>query len=228
MYFVSLVMRRSQTIVYVARNIHTDKAYIGWCTDFKERKARHLREAAKGTRTRFYNAIRKYGPEAFEWSILFDSLPNYEECKKMERRLIALFNTYHDGYNATQGGDGGFTGINSGVFKKGIKPWCTGKKLTPDHIENLRKSHRGLTQSKDQISKRVLKLVGLKKSDAAKQKIREKLNKKTIQMSMSGEFIASYPSVNDAFITTGINNIASVCRGVVNSAGGFKWKYHER
>jgi group I intron endonuclease len=220
-------MRRNQRIVYCARNVNNDKCYIGWCTDFKDRKARHLREAEKGTKTRFYEAIRKYGKDAFEWTVLFDNLASYDSCKIMEKRLIALFDTYNNGYNATIGGDGGFTGHNSGMFKRGLKPWNTGIKATPDHIEKLRISHRGKKQNQEQIDKRVKSIKALKRkvSEEHKDAIRKSLQKRTMQLSIDGSLIAEYPSVNDAFAATGINNIAATCRGVFEKAGGFKWRY---
>lgn len=39
--------RRNEKLVYKVTNTITGKSYIGWCTDFKERKARHIREAKK-------------------------------------------------------------------------------------------------------------------------------------------------------------------------------------
>lgn len=192
-------MRRNQKLVYCARNIHSNKCYIGWATSLTERKARHIRSAETGSKTRFHNAIRKHGANSFEWSILFDNLNSYDDCKVMERRMIALFDTYNKGYNSTLGGDGGFTGLNSGNFKKGFKPWNTGKKLAADYVLKLKNADRSESY------------------------------KPVIQSDLSGNIIQQFDSVKKASESTGINacNIAATCRGAENrtQSGGFKWKY---
>lgn len=101
--------RRRDKIVYKVVNKINKKIYIGWCIDFKERKARHLNEVKKGTKSHFYNAIRKYGKHNFIWSIEFSNLKSHAECKKIEIELIKKYNSYYNGYNSTLGGDGGNT-----------------------------------------------------------------------------------------------------------------------
>lgn len=51
--------------------------------------------------------------------------------------------------------------------------------------------------------------------------------KKVYQLSLSGKFIAEYDSPIDAEKVTGVarQNISKVCRGLRQSAGGYKWKY---
>lgn len=52
-------------------------------------------------------------------------------------------------------------------------------------------------------------------------------NKKVLQINPNGEIINEYYSVKNASDETGINegNISNCARGVVNSAGGYTWKY---
>jgi len=186
--------------------------YIGFCVDFKERKARHLKCAEKGVVTKFYNAIRKYGKDNFIWEILEKEIESFDKLKEREIYYIKLFDTYNKGYNSTLGGDGGFTGNNSGQFKKGVKPWCTGIKLSESHVYNLKKSHFGKKQSNCTINKRVSKII-----------------KPVIKLSLNNEFIQEYSSLGEAALDTGAkrNSIGCVCANKIGykSAGGFKWKF---
>ena len=51
--------------------------------------------------------------------------------------------------------------------------------------------------------------------------------KKVIMMSKDGEFIKEYNSARQAARDSGVpvQNISSCCRGKLNHAGGYKWKY---
>lgn len=216
-------MRRSNRIIYCARNIINNKSYIGWCTNFKERKARHIRSSELGSKTRFHNALRKYGSDYFEWFILFEDLNSQDDCKRMEMRMIALFDTYANGYNSTIGGDGGFTGHNSGQFKPGQKPWSTGRKL--HYIDKLKSAHSGKKQSLITIEKRALQLRGRKYSEQHCRNIGISLYKRVAQYDLDDNLLAEYQSLKEATSKTGVNNISAVCHGKLLQAGGFKWKY---
>lgn len=49
--------------------------------------------------------------------------------------------------------------------------------------------------------------------------------KPVIQRSMDGKVIAKYDSILKAEKSTGINNIGACCRGKIQHAGGFIWRY---
>lgn len=217
-------VRRQQRVVYCAYNFITDKSYIGWCIDFKERKARHIRGTELGSKTRFHNALRKYGPSAFQWFILRDNLESQEECKRVEKIMICLFDTYYNGYNSTLGGDGGFTGYNSGQFKKGHTR-NIGSKRSLETIDRLRRSHIGKIQPLEQIAKRVAKLKGRVRSLETRKKISKTLCKPVIQLTKNMQLIASFPSIKEAVKITGVNNIGATCNGRHRTAGGFVWKF---
>lgn len=55
--------------------------------------------------TAFYNAIKKYGIENFEYSIL-DCTEDKEEIDLMEQMYIQLYDTINNGYNISYGGVG--------------------------------------------------------------------------------------------------------------------------
>ena len=93
--------QQSQTgCIYIA-TVKEDKSYIGLTTNFPQRKREHLR----GDRdTVFQNAIRKYGADAIEWRILEADIP-IERLPDREELWIAFYDTYHNGYNMTEGGE---------------------------------------------------------------------------------------------------------------------------
>jgi group I intron endonuclease len=97
--------------IYQARNKITNKSYIGFTSSsLSQRKNGHKHGAfTEMSQNKFYSAIREYGWENFEWSILYQSK---EECEQndshtlnvMEDFFIQEFNSLNDGYNTTPGG----------------------------------------------------------------------------------------------------------------------------
>jgi hypothetical protein len=92
-------------IIYMATNIKNGKRYIGATKRaLKVRRSKHYSDA-KGKRRGchvFNAAIRKYGEDAFEWTII-STAENYTDLMKEEIRLIALLRPE---YNITRGGQG--------------------------------------------------------------------------------------------------------------------------
>ena len=69
-----------------------------------------------------------------------------------------------------------------------------------------------------------------KHSEESKKKIRENSHsKQVLQYSKSGEFIAEYPSTQEAERQTGCyqSNICRCCMGKRKTCGGYIWKYKE-
>jgi hypothetical protein len=87
--------------IYRCLNTVTNRSYIGQTRgDIEKRKSGHVNTTAK-TRTKFGNALRKYGQDNWVWSIL-EQAP-YEDLDILERKYIAEFNSYADGYNSNTG-----------------------------------------------------------------------------------------------------------------------------
>src|ERR1700722_5270304 len=90
-------------IVYKAENEITREFYIGVTTcSLEKRKYRHLHDAfSKKCVYHFHNALRKYGRENFEWSVL-ETHTSKQKAFSAEIRLIAKLKPT---YNMTMGGD---------------------------------------------------------------------------------------------------------------------------
>ena len=90
----------------------SSKYYIGQTIDEKRRKVTHKNLANKGVNLPFYNAIRKYGFENFEYTILFTFQSEDRERVKVVLNALEKYyiSKYKRGgkilYNVTDGGDG--------------------------------------------------------------------------------------------------------------------------
>ena len=62
-------------------------------------------------------------------------------------------------------------------------------------------------------------------SNRIKSNLNNSKSKPVIQMTMSEEILATYPSIMEAKRQTGLANINACLVGKRNSAGGFKWRY---
>lgn len=93
-----------QMIVYCATNKINGRRYVGQTVRaFAIRQRAHLGDAKRGVKNKFYNAIRKYGADAFEWSILYRG-KSIEDLNAMEEYFIAAYESRTGGYNIKFGG----------------------------------------------------------------------------------------------------------------------------
>lgn len=104
--------------IYKATNIITNKSYIGFDSKWPKRKFDH-KTAAKYHKknNKFYNSIQKYGWDSFFWDVIYQSTDKFHCLKTMEIHFINEYNTLIDGYNSTNGGDGGLGNLwwNNGI-----------------------------------------------------------------------------------------------------------------
>ena len=92
--------------IYQIVNKINQKKYIGKTEKInpEDRWREHLKDAQRDYRKdrALYRAINKYGVNNFEFSILEETnFPN-----EREQYYIQYYDTYHNGYNETLGGDG--------------------------------------------------------------------------------------------------------------------------
>ena len=130
------------TIVYQARNIKNGNLYIGVTRrTLTQRKNKHLAAAIRGTRGRFYNAIRKHGPGAFEFTLVKECGSYYEALAEEVTQIAIL----KPAYNVTRGGEGALGYRHSKAERARMQerkigkpgPWL-GKKRPPETVEKFR------------------------------------------------------------------------------------------
>lgn len=141
--------------VYKAVCRSNNKVYIGLTSQSpRQRWSCHRRDSSKQSKLKFHRAIRKYGFEDFEFSVVA-CCKGLESAKLFEKSLIEEFNSFHKGYNSTLGGEG-----------------CKGYKMPKEHVERLIKFNTGRKKTKEQIERMRSAVLGFKHSDEAKEKCR--------------------------------------------------------
>jgi group I intron endonuclease len=127
------------------------KCYIGQSKDISKRFANYKRLACKG-QIKLYNALLKYGIDAFDFEII-------EECKEMdldnkEKFWINFYKSISNGYNSMEGGRRRMNYSDLSIREK------------------ISKANKGRVQSVEEIDKRTKSLTGLKRTETTKERIR--------------------------------------------------------
>jgi group I intron endonuclease len=98
------------------------KVYIGITSQSTSRRWRTNGEGYyQDTQKKFRNAINKYGWDNFKHEIIEDNISSLEEANARERYWISFYDSYHNGYNSTLGGDASGTKKHSKEFIEFLK-----------------------------------------------------------------------------------------------------------
>ena len=94
--------------IYKYENKINHKVYIGQTVDLVNRKSCHKYKATF-EKNKFYNAVRKYGWDNFDFDIIaqVEVGTSQEICKvldALEEQYIEEYDSYNSGYNSTTGG----------------------------------------------------------------------------------------------------------------------------
>ena len=153
--------------IYKYQNKINNKVYIGQSINIEQRKNQHkssiYNEKAKDYNSQFHQAVRKYGDlDNFSFEILIELDPleyTYEILNDLERYYIKQFDSFHGGYNATEGGDSGYYKIHPGESNGRAK-------LTEDDVKYIRECYNAhipfrtiYQEYKDKITKRGLQKI---------------------------------------------------------------------
>ena len=141
-----------------------------------------------------------------------------QEALNIEGMFIRLFDSANEGYNTSSYGSGNY-------------------ERTEEQKRKMSESHIGKHHSEESKKKMSEALSGEKAywygkhhSEEHRRKISQSMGVNGIlQFSKDGEFIAEYPSTEEAERQTGCyqQNICNCCKGKRKSAGGFIWRYKE-
>ena len=202
--------------IYKITNKINNKVYIGkTVSSIEERWKRHCYDSKKISEEKrpLYSAMKKYGENNF-------SIEQIEECSDdivNEREIywIEYYGSFKYGYNATLGGDGKhyadydliFALLNEGYTNKQI---C--EKLNYNtHTVTIALKNKGVCEQERK----------LRGYDA--------INKTVAMLDKNNfEILQVFPSITEAYQFLGkqhSGHIASVCKGIRQTAYGYKWKY---
>ena len=104
--------------IYKITNKINGKCYVGQAVDIRKRAQQHITACKRNVKSKLYDAVRKYGIEQFEITVLLiinlfgktqDEIK--KELNAQEIFYINLYESYEKGYNSTPGGDSGRLGF---------------------------------------------------------------------------------------------------------------------
>lgn len=109
------------------------KVYIGKSKNFENRKMSHFYNSnyENYNSTKMKRAINKYGFDNIIWDILFES-DDIDIINEKEKQYIILFDSIKNGYNISNGGDGGDTISNNERKNDIIRQQLKSKGIDPD------------------------------------------------------------------------------------------------
>lgn len=151
------------TAVYRITNTVNGKLYLGITVNPIKRWWEHKR-CAKKTHTKLYNAIKKYGAEAFKFEVLH-WCNSREDARDLENLAISVCDSIAKGYNMCPGGGGGIAGEENPLF---------GKKLAPEVCAKMSAVAKKRGMSAEHKARLAQARIGSKKPEHWKQTMREK------------------------------------------------------
>lgn len=229
-------MSKDITGIYQLKNKINGYSYIGQSINIYKRWREH-RSAAFNQNSSDYNmiiyqAIRKHGLENFDFIIL-EECPA-EQLNEREVYWIAYFNSYKNGYNATEGGDESHIHLGHPVELYDLN----GNYVT--EYPNITEAAKALGVSRNTI-------YGILQGNRLSTKgyqFKLKTDTTTIikpyfsrqggsiavdQLSLQNEIIQTYTSAAAAARAIGADpsSITKCCKGKLKTHRGFKWQYHQ-
>jgi group I intron endonuclease len=140
--------------VYAATNKISGRRYIGKTTMPLSKRIRcHKSSANHGSKTPFHGAIRKYGPDAFEWSVLYMS---HDESALLSTEVELIAEARRAGerlYNRAAGGEGATGATWTRQARRKLSDATKGKSFSDETRKKLSDALRGKPKSKEHIAK---------------------------------------------------------------------------
>lgn len=223
-------------VIYLISNSVNDKLYVGQTArELRVRWREHLHDC-EFEDNRLYRAMRKYGKENFRIKAI-------EECdnellNEREVYWVSEKDSYHNGYNATMGGDGVHMDCYSHKFVPVIQFDKHGNKLAEYESAMLAEEKTGISRAAICcVCKGVYKSVrGFQwryKEDASDVSVvstdtRPAANYKVVQFSLDGKRLKTFNSIREAARECDGRSCTSIRRclsGERKTAFGYQWRY---
>ena len=232
--------------IYKITNNLNGKSYIGYSIDIQRRWSQHKKMKYRAS---IYDAFKKYGIENFSFEVI-EECPR-EKLSEREKYWITYYDTYHNGYNETKGGEGGygnpirkpivqydkegnfiqvFESISEAERVLNLKPKSSNisSVCKGNSYESYGFQWRYLNEDIDytlNIGKSPLKEVLQNASKKSKEN-RIYSSKKVAECDKNThEIIKVFNSIREAseITKTNFTGIYKVCKGIRNTAGGYYW-----
>lgn len=205
--------------IYKITNQVNGTMYIGKTEEtIEERFKTHCREykRVRSEKRPLYDAMKKYGIENF----IVELIEETNNLEEREQYWIEYYDTYHNGYNATKGGDGKRL-LDYDLIVK-----------TYQELQNINKTAEQCHCDPKSVHK-ILKSfnISIKQAQEAS---RDATKVSVKQYTKQGEYVQTFESYHDAARAIRKNeqtslsgiagHISEVCRGKRKTAYGYVWK----
>jgi group I intron endonuclease len=122
----------------------------------------------KTSNRKFYDAIKKYGWNNFEWEVIYNSKDGDHCLNVMESHFIKEYNSLVVGYNMTEGGDGCLGYKHTEEYKNSqskvsLEQWNNQKFRNKQikHLANLNKQQEKSYKFKNMNTNEIVTITGL-------------------------------------------------------------------
>lgn len=207
--------------IYKATSKTTNKVYIGLSTQTLQQRINQHNSHAYNQQSKyhFHCAIRKYGPDDFEYVIIEDNIDNIETLKERERYWIKYYDSYYNGYNSTLGGEGKIIRDDEEI-KRLFEEGKTTKEIVEITGHNKNTIYKSYQSS------------GLTEINNERKKLQNQLrcSRPVEQYDLEGNFIKEWSSATECGKVLGNQSfISAICNQKENmlSAYGFLFKYKD-
>jgi len=214
-------------MAYLYRHIRADKNepfYVGIGSDDAFKRAYEKSNRNKHWR----NIVKK---TSYDVEIVAEGITWEEACQK-EKEFISLYGRFDLGLgtlcNLTEGGEGALGMKHSEATKKKISKDNKSPERIAMSIENLKMTQTPEAKAKALANRDYKEITRKRLLKTDYSKIRGACEKAVLQYSSDGVFIKEWKSATEAvkhINKLNIPNLSKCCKGLRNTAGGFKWKY---
>lgn len=197
--------------IYKYENQVNHKVYIGQTVDLNARKSSHVCKA-KTVKTKFYNAVRKYGWDCFDYSVL--AQVEAEDIKELsslldvlEEQYIEQYDSFKHGYNSTTGGHS----CREKQMPESFIEYCKNRTYSDETRKKMSEAAHNRVYSRgtrEKLSKAAKKRGFAKYREIYAEKMlknrKEALSKPVLQINKEGKVINEFSSIREAvaFIIT--------------------------
>ena len=232
--------------IYKYENQLNHKVYIGQTVDLDVRKASHVSKA-KTVKNKFYNAVRKYGWDCFDYSVI--AQVEAEDIKELsilldslEEQYIEQYDSYYHGYNSTTGGHS----CRAKQMPASFIDYCRNRTYSEETRRKMSEAAHNRIVSEETRQKLRNKAIenniaqyGKICTEECRRKCIEAVSKPVLQIDKNGTVVGQFSSIQEAtkFVHTylapdktlvGIQNgIHRHCHGKTKKRYyyGFEWKF---
>lgn len=137
--------------IYLLKNSENAKVYVGQSVHIKQRVYEHRKSAKRGDKSHLYDAMRKYGVDAFVCEVLEECTP--EQLDEKEAIWMDFYECLNSdsGYNYMPAGQRGR--VMDAAMRAKLSELSKGYKHTEEALEKMRAASTGKTHSDETKAK---------------------------------------------------------------------------